>query len=172
MSIQLKRIGYCDACDTEVDPDESDELIDMGFGLHHINLCPDDRAKLWEPLETLVRDQGTRDDSRPPVATRPSKPTRSKADPAGSGWAPDCPLCGQQIRGNRTATINHLNRLHGMDRVEASRRVPVPKHLESVECPVCGFIASLGTGLAMHVSTQHGEKEWERIRAQTLGKAH
>jgi uncharacterized C2H2 Zn-finger protein len=78
----------------------------------------------------------------------------------------ECPICGE-TRTTRVGGINHLTKVHGLDRIEASHRLPPTG--ESIDCEVCGFLCQIGQGYGAHVRVEHGAKTWERIQ-KTLSK--
>lgn len=174
MSVELQRIGWCDACtdrhkQTKVDPDESVvTLLDEAGVPHTLNLCKSDRKALIDPVLALVEKYGVlrQPSSNGAVApARRGRPPKS-AEPV-SDFAPQCPKCDARIRGNRTSTINHLATYHKINRVEASKMVPAA---EPRECPECGLIADRVQGLGAHVMSMHGDDVWAVVRAGMADK--
>lgn len=166
MSREMQMIVRCDACEkrgeqTVVDANESELQLDLGFGPVTIDLCETDRKQLLDELLELVTERGSR------VPTVKKKAGKREPDLGGltpSEYGPLCPQCGFRPKGNRTSTINHMENVHGLDRAKASKLVPPPVGTKVIACPECGFLAGNGQGIAMHVSTVHGEEVWKKVR--------
>lgn len=159
MSIELQRIGWCDACtekgkQTKVDPDESQVTVPNATGtLHTLNLCKTDRRALLEPVWALADKYGVKITPSSNGAKRPAvQPTRRDGTEFITDIAPQCPKCDRVLHGGRTHTITHMVSKHGMDRAEASRLLPA---VNPCECSECGFIADGVQGLSAHVASTH-----------------
>lgn len=79
-----------------------------------------------------------------------------------------CPECkGPRI--GRTGAISHMITQHNYTKVQASHAIPPTG--QSLECPECGFLTSLGVGFASHVKVEHGDAVFERLRSAGLTSA-
>jgi len=124
--------------------------------LYDVDLCAEHAGKktIGELTEEFLEKYGTLTGTelfgvRPPV---------EGVSPYGKS---ECPIC-HETRTTRVGAINHVVKIHSVDKIEASRMIPPAG--ESIECEVCGYLAQMGQGYGAHVRSEHGAKIWERVR--------
>lgn len=141
-------ITYLIECDHCSGPDATPYVLDLGDAAvppRRVDLCTGCRFALGlDALTALLDEYGaTPEQSAVTTKTKSSSKSASKYVP-GEWRCPDCSL----TYTTRVSVIGHMSAVHGVDEIAASKLVP-PTGSAAV-CETCGYVAQIGTGIAVH----------------------
>lgn len=122
-----------------------------------LDLCEVCEKERLEPLRELLLEYG-----QPVDPGKPHQPRPQDVAPNGLAkpWA--CVECSHRTS-TRQSALKHLASRHDYDLVSASKAIP--PHGLADNCPLCGYLADPGTGMAGHVRAAHSEAEFKTWRA-------
>lgn len=134
----IKYLVECDRCPSL---DALPYVVDLGTGALRVDVCLGCSEALGlDVLVELLDEYGVPPEATPPAKSPPRKHTASSGQ-----W--QCPQCGA-VYTTRNTVLGHLQGAHGMTSPDASRLVPPIG--EPAVCPTCGYVATAGTGIAVH----------------------